>query len=44
MKDRTFSELAAFCEELEKTKNRKHIAKILGDFLNRISQEEIPIS
>jgi DNA ligase-1 len=42
MKDRTFSELATLCEVLEKTKKRKDIAKLIGNFLSEISKDEIP--
>jgi hypothetical protein len=39
-----FSDLAVFCETLEKTKKRKDIANMTGDFLKGIPQDEIPIA
>lgn len=42
MKDTLFSELAALCEALEKTKRRKEIAGMTGNFLKGLSRNEIP--
>jgi len=42
MRDSLFSEIATLCESLEKTKKRKDIAKMVGNFLTGITKAEIP--
>ncbi len=42
--DTLFAELASLCEDLEKTKKRKEIAHIVGDFLKSVSPEEVPLA
>lgn len=41
MKETLFLDLANLCEQLEKTKKRKVIADMIGDFLKRIAPDEI---
>ncbi len=42
MTDTLFSELAALCEALEKTKKRKEIAHLAGGFLKGLPGDEVP--
>ncbi len=39
-----FSELAALCEALEKTRKRKEIARMVGGFLKRLPVDEVPLA
>lgn len=41
MKQTPFLQLALVCEEIEKTSKRKEIARMLGDFIRAVSQDEI---
>jgi DNA ligase-1 len=44
MKDTLLSELAAVCERLEKTRKRKEIARLLGEFLKGLPPDEVALA
>jgi len=44
MKTATFNELALLCENLERTKSRLELARMIGQFLEGLGPAEIPIA